>query len=149
MRYVLVLFFVLCPRFIFAITAPDPDNVLPDYINITIPRDSIVRQSGGYMSTLTGKMCVLLTPDNGPYTGSPGEIAEQFLRDYADILGMDPSLHDLLFTHSIEMTEHTFRFTQVVDGIKVYGSQIVISVDHSAGKVTQYGGNYYPDLERY
>jgi len=145
MKYILIVLSVFCTRFLFAIGAQD--NVLPDFINITIPRDSIVKQSGGYMSTLTGKLCVLHTPDNGPYSGSPREIAEQFLRDYANILGMDASLNDLLFTLSIEMAEYTLRFAQVVDGIKVYGSEIVISVDHSAGKVTQYGGNYYPDLE--
>ena len=99
------------------------------------------------MSTLTGTPCALQTPDNGPYSGSAREIAEQFLRDYADTLGMDPSLNGLLFKSSIEMAEYIIRFNQVVDGIKVYGSEIVISVDLNAGKVTSYHGLYYPDLE--
>ena len=79
--------------------------------------------------------------------GGPEDMARQYLRAAAAVLGLDPDLSDLEPTMVRTGPSGTVvRFRQTVAGIPVYGPDLAVKLDR-AGRVTHVASGYRPGLE--
>ena len=60
-----------------------------------VPAESTYIEGNKRISVETGKLVAWYGVDKGPFKGNPREMAEQFLRNYADSLGIDSTLKEL------------------------------------------------------
>lgn len=109
--------------------APPPDGIAqisPDEL------EPSVRAGNRRLSTATGQPLVLYAVNYPVTAGTPAAMARQYLQENAALLHLQATdLSDLEHTH----THHgpagpTVRFRQVVDGIPVYKSDVVVHLNN-------------------
>jgi hypothetical protein len=59
--------------------------------------ESTFISDGKRISTNTGRIVAWYGIEEGPYNGTPLEIAKKFLQSYAETLSLDPTLNDLKY----------------------------------------------------
>ena len=113
-----------------------------------VPAESTHIVDNKRISVTTGRLVAWYGVDKGPFEGAPKEMAERFLRTYADSLGIDSTLRDLEYLRTKRgLGTYHIHFAQKIEGIAVDGSHIVVSIDSTSGRVRMYLGNYYPKIE--
>ncbi len=79
-------------------------------------------------------------------TGTPEQMARLFLSQNIDVFQMRPSLDDVVLEKIQESPAgYHVRFYQTYDGIQIYRSEIVVSINHS-NKASFYMSDYRPDI---
>jgi Zn-dependent metalloprotease len=95
----------------------------------------------------TGIPRALWNINAGPYSGTPADIARQYLSEHSGMFQMQGNLSDLSKAES--RTTHNvshIRLLQSVNSVPVFRGEVVVSINHQ-NVVTFVANNYYPHLE--
>ncbi len=89
---------------------------------------------------------VLSNVQHGPLTGSPEEMARTYLRSQHQRFQMNPNLSDLsVYLVQESPAGHHVRFRQTFNGVPVYQSDVVVSIDRK--KYVEFvASNYKPNI---
>ena len=112
----------------------------PSQIRKSIRKGNIRFEKG------TGIPLAIYRANYGPLTGSPREMAEQFLRENHRLFKIKPDLSEFELTAVQESPAgHHVRFHQVYRGVPVYRGELVVSLNRK-GWVTMVTNNFWPNI---
>ena len=99
------------------------------------PDESVASEMRGNarVDTATGMPIALYRVGYSVDPGTPEQMARQYLRENASVLGLRSAELDDLVHHATRegRAATTVRFKQQISGVRVYGAEITVSIDHN------------------
>jgi zinc metalloprotease ZmpB len=112
----------------------------------TVP-EPIEAVANGYVSKTTGAMVSLANQNAGPFDGPAEQVARTYLQQHASAFALSRSGQDLLVDQIQEAPGGIHvRMRQAVNGVPVWGTDIVVSLDETGRYVQSISSCYDPIL---
>ncbi|MFH1143994.1 MAG: FlgD immunoglobulin-like domain containing protein [Candidatus Eisenbacteria bacterium] len=128
---------------------PNPQGPRPGPYAFEVRTDAVALEAVGkdLVHPLTGATVSAIQLNAGPYAGSPETVAKTYLRERSDIFVPFDSVDDLTLdrVRTSPGSIHV-RFAQTVDGIRVWGAGVIVTLDESGRYVQSVTNEHDPLL---
>ncbi|MBI4547216.1 MAG: M36 family metallopeptidase [Ignavibacteriae bacterium] len=121
--------------------------LLTSHSSLSSSQNSYVYKTNARIEASTGIPRALYFQNEGPYQGTPEQMARQYLQKQSKTLRLNKSLRDLK-TERVQESPMGYHvtFQQTYENIPVYRSDIVVTIDRN-NKVVFTVNNYKPNLK--
>lgn len=124
----------------------------PAHLELSIPLSQKVAPAGpldptlnGWINRTSGVLAALMNQNEGPFNGGPEPAARAYLAERSAEFGLTNAGADLLLDHvATSPAGKHVRFHQAIGGVRIWKSEVVVSLDESASRVRAVHSSYDP-----